>query len=41
MNHDKKQLLKEVVFFKQQFTEHIKMTVRSINIKNQTYYFFN
>ena len=37
----KKQLLKNVLFFKQQFTEHIKMTVKSINIKNRTYYFFN
>ena len=37
----KKQLLKKVLSFKQQFTEHIKMTVKSINIKNHTYYFFN
>ena len=32
MNHDKKQLLKKVLFFKQQFTEHIKMNVKNINI---------
>ena len=37
-NHDKKnQLLQKVLFFKQQFTEHIKMTVKSINIKNLTH----
>ena len=41
INHDKKQLLEKVLFFKQQFTEHIKMTVKSISTKNQTYYFFN
>ena len=41
MNHDKKQLLKKVLFFKQQFTEHIQMNVKSINIKNRTYHFFN
>ena len=41
MNHDKKQLLKKDVFLKQQFTEHIKMAVKSINIKNRTYYIFN
>ena len=38
MNHDKKkQLLKKVLFFKEQFTEHIKMTVKSINIENRTF----
>ena len=41
-NHDKKnQLLQKVLFFKQQFTEHIKMTVKSINIKNLTHQFFD
>ena len=35
MNHDKKMFLKKIRFFKQQFTEHIKMTVKSINIKNE------
>ena len=49
MNRDKKikksQLLKEVLFFKQQFTErnfieHIKM-VKNRNIKQRSYYFFN
>ena len=39
MNHDKKAVSKEV--FKQQFTGHIKMTVKSENLKNYTYYFFN
>ena len=34
-------LLKKVLFFKQLFTEHIKMTVKDRNIKNQTYHFFN
>ena len=37
----KKRLPEKVLFFKQQFTKHIKMTVKSINIKNKTYYFFN
>ena len=37
----KKQLLKNILSSKQQFTEHIKMTVKSINIKNHTYYSFN
>ena len=41
-NHDKKnQLLQKVLFFEQQFTEHIKMTVKSINIKNLTHQFFD
>ena len=35
MNHDKKMFLKKIWFFKQQLTEHIKMTVKSINIKNE------
>ena len=33
----KKQLLKKVLFFKKQFTEHIKMTVKNINIENRTF----
>ena len=37
----KKQFLKKVLFFKQQFTEPIKMAVKIINIKNRTYYFFH
>ena len=37
MNHDKKQLPKKILPCKQQFTEHIKMTVKSINVKNGTY----
>ena len=36
----KKQFLKKVLSFKHQFTEHMKMTVKSINIKNHTCYFF-
>ena len=39
MNHDKKQLLKKVLSFKQQFTEHIKMTVKNINIKKSNLLF--
>ena len=39
MNHDKKTII--ILFFKQQFAEHIKMTVKSINIKNWIYYLFN
>ena len=41
MNQDKKQLPKKVLFLKQHFTEHIKMTVKRINIKNRTYQFLN
>ena len=37
----KKQLLKKVLSFKQQLIEHIKMTVKSVNIKNHTYFLFN
>ena len=37
----KKQLLNKVLSLKQQFIEQIEMTVKSINIKNRTYYFFN
>ena len=37
----KKQFLKKVLFFKQQFTEPIKIAVKIINIKNRTYYFFH
>ena len=37
----KKYLQNKVLSFKQQFTELIKMTVKSINIKSHTYYFFN
>ena len=29
------------IIFRQQLIEHIKMTVKSINIKNHIYYFFN
>ena len=29
------------IIFRQQFIKHIKMTVKSINIKNHIYYFFN
>ena len=36
-----KQLLKKALLLKQQFTEHTKMNASSINVKNQTYYFFN
>ena len=37
----KKQLLKKVLSFKQQLIQHIKMTVKSVNIKNHTYFLFN
>ena len=37
----KKYLQNKVLSFKQQFTELIKMTVKSINTKSHTYYFFN
>ena len=37
----KKHLLRKALFLKQQFTENMKMTLKSIKIKNQTYYFFN
>ena len=37
----KKQLLKKVLFFKQQFTENVKITVKSINITNRPYCCFN
>ena len=40
MNHDKKTVAKEGSIFKQ-LTEHIKMSVKSININNHTYYLFN
>ena len=34
-------MLKKVQSFKQQYTEHISMTLKSINVKNDTYYFLN
>ena len=37
INHDKKQLSKKILPCKQQFTEHIKTTAKSINVKNGTY----
>ena len=37
----KKQLLNKALSLKQQFIEQIEMTVKIINIKNRTYYFFN
>ena len=39
MNHDKKAFSKKG--FKQQFTGHIKMTIKSKNLKYYTDYFFN
>ena len=36
-----KRVAKEGSIFKQEFSEHIEMTVKSINIKNRTNYFFN
>ena len=41
MNREKKQLPKKVLFLKQHFTEHIKMTVKRINVKNRTFQFLN
>ena len=34
-------MLKKVLSFKQQYAEHINMTLKSINVKNDTYYFLN
>ena len=41
MNHDKKTVAKEGSIFQQQLIEHIKMTVKNVNIKNHTYFLFN
>ena len=40
INPGKKTVAKRVIFFRQQFTKHIKM-VKGINIKHRSYYLFN